>query len=90
MNEVIPVRLKGKLREIVETLVSEGVYGNKSEVIRSGIRKIGEERGLIVKGPRQHLRDLQTIAKEKSPEETIERLEKISEEIWQKRKQLYA
>ena len=90
MNEVIPVRLKGKLREIVETLVSEGVYGNKSEVIRSGIRKIGEEHGLIVKGPRQHLRDLQTIAKEKSPEETIERLEKISEEIWQKRKQLYA
>ncbi len=90
MNEVIPVRLKGKLREIVDTLVSEGVYGNRSEVIRSGIRKIGEEHGLITKGPRQHLRELQSIAKEKSPDETMKRLEKISDEIWQKRKKLYA
>jgi putative addiction module CopG family antidote len=90
LNEVIPVRLKGKLREIVDTLVDEGVYGNKSEVIRSGIRKIGEEHGLITKGPRQRLRELQAMAKEKSPDETMERLEKISDEIWQKRKKLYA
>ncbi|MFQ6137015.1 MAG: type II toxin-antitoxin system ParD family antitoxin [Candidatus Hydrothermarchaeales archaeon] len=89
MAEVVPVRLKGKLKEVVDTLVSTGVYGSKSEVIRSGIRRIGEEHGLIPKGARYHIRELQSMVLEKSPEETMERLEKISDEIWEKRKKLY-
>lgn len=90
MTEVVPVRLKGKLKEIVDTLVSTGVYGSKSEIIRSGIRRIGEEHGLISKGARYHIRELQSMAREKSPEETMTKLEKISEEIWKRRKKLYA
>jgi len=46
MTDIVPVKLKGKLKELVDTLVSTGVYGSKSEVIRSGIRKVGEEHGL--------------------------------------------
>lgn len=90
MAEVVPVRLKGKLKEIVETLVSTGVYGSKSEVIMSGIRKVGEEHGLITEGSRHHLRELQAMAKGKRPEEIMEKLEKISDEIRKKRKKLYA
>lgn len=90
MTDVVPVRLKGKLKEIVDILVSTGVYGSKSEVIRSGIRRIGEEHGLISKGAKYHLRELQTMARAESPEETMEKLEKISNEIWKRRKKLYA
>ncbi len=90
MSDVVPVRLKGKLKEIVDILVSTGVYGSKSEVIRSGIRRIGEEHGLISKGAGYHIRELQSMAREKSPEETMEKLEKISDEIWKRRKKLYA
>ncbi len=89
MSEVVPVRLKGKLRDIVDSLVSTGVYGNKSEVIRAGIRRIGEEYGLI-SGGKYHLRALQSMAKEKTPEEAMEKLERISDEIWERRKKLYA
>lgn len=90
MTDVVPVRLKGKLKEVVDTLVSNGVYGSKSEVIRSGIRRIGEEHGLIQAGARYHIRELQYLAKEKSPEEIMEKLEEISDEIWEKRKSAYA
>jgi Arc/MetJ-type ribon-helix-helix transcriptional regulator len=90
MTDVVPVRLKGKLKEIVDTLVGTGVYGSKSEVIRSGIRKVGEEHGLISRGARYHIRELQSMVREKSPEETMEKLEKISDEIWTRRKKLYA
>ncbi len=90
MTDVVPVRLKGKLKEIVDTLVGTGVYGTKSEVIRSGIRKVGEEHGLISKGARYHVRELQSMVREQSPEETMGKLEKISDEIWERRKKLYA
>jgi len=50
MSDIVPVRLRGKLKEVVDALVKEGIYGSKSEVIRDGIRRVGEERGLITKG----------------------------------------
>ncbi len=90
MGEVVPVRLKGTLKDVVEALVSKGLYGSKSEVIRAGIRKMGEEYGLIPSEGRRHLRELQSVARKKSPLETMEKLEKISDEIWKRRKRLYA
>jgi putative addiction module CopG family antidote len=79
MSEVVPVRLKGKLKEIVDTLVNSGVYGSKSEVIRSGIRRLGEEHGLIATNARYHLRRLQLITKEKDAKEIMDKLDKISD-----------
>lgn len=90
MGEVIPVRLKGKLKEVVDSLVSAGIYGSKSEVIRSGIRKLGEEHGLLQKDARYHLRMLQSKAKGKSAGEVMDRLEKIGEKVWKKRQRRYA
>jgi Arc/MetJ-type ribon-helix-helix transcriptional regulator len=89
MSEVVPVRLKGKLKDIVDDLVNRGIFGSKSEVIRAGVRKIGEEYGLISTGGRYHLRELQLMAREGPPEETMDKLEKISDEIWRRRKKLY-
>ncbi len=89
MGEVVPVRLKGKLKDVVDALVRTGVYGSKSEVIRAGIRRMGEEHGLIPSG-RQHLRVLQSMARAKSPREAMEKLDRISDEIWERRKKLYA
>ncbi|MCS4541906.1 MAG: hypothetical protein HY929_06270, partial [Euryarchaeota archaeon] len=63
---------------------------SKSEVIRSGIRKIGEEHGLISTDARYQIKKLQSIVRKKSPDEIMDKLDKISEEIWKKRKKIYA
>jgi len=89
MPELIHVKLKGRLQNVVDILVKEGIYKNQEDVVRSGVRMLGEEYGLIPSSARYHLRELQLKSKRKSPKEVMENLDRISSNVWKERKDAY-
>lgn len=89
MTEVVHVKLKGRLQSVVDILVKKGIYKNQEEVVRSGVRMIGEEYGLIPSSARYHLRELQLKSKRKSPKKIMEDLERVSSKVWKERKDAY-
>ncbi|MEA3254854.1 MAG: hypothetical protein U9Q22_03350 [Candidatus Altiarchaeota archaeon] len=89
MTEVVHVKLKGRLQNVVDILVKEGIYKNQEEVVRSGVRMIGEAYGLIPSSARYHLRELQLKSKRKSPEGVMEDLERVNSKVWKEREDAY-
>ncbi len=66
-DETVIVKLRGMLSEVLKRLVEMGIYETKSEAIRAGILKLGQEHGLA--NPTQYYRRKLEEALEKSGRE---------------------
>lgn len=82
------IKLKGRLQQAVDVLIKNGIYKNKEEIARDGIRKIAEEYGLLPSA-KYHFRELQLMSKKKNVKDVMEKLEKVSDDVWEKEKNEY-
>lgn len=92
---VLPLRLPTKLLEEIDYLVKAGLYESRSEALRDAVRRLIESRRLLLEPHRYYrLRVEEAVASSKpsqlSPDETIEELRKIREELWRREKEHFA
>ena len=92
---VLPLRLPRKLVEEIDYLVKAGLYESRSEALRDAVRKLIESRTLLLEPHRYYrLRVEEAVASSKaarlSPDEVIEELRNIREELWRREKEYFA
>jgi Arc/MetJ-type ribon-helix-helix transcriptional regulator len=92
---VLPLRLPKKLLEEIDCLVKAGLYESRSEALRDAVRRLIESKGLLLEPHRYYrLRVEEAVASSKSakfsPDEVVEELRKIREELWRKEKEHFA
>jgi len=92
---VLPLRLPKKLVEELDYLVKAGLYESRSEALRDAVRRLIESRTLLLEPHRYYrLRVEEAVASSKSarlgPEEVVEELRKIREELWRREKEHFA
>jgi len=87
----LPLRLPKKLIEEIDNMVKAGIYENRSEAIRDAIRKLIEFRKLMIEPYKYYrlLTEEQISPSKKDPDEVIEEIRKIREEIWSKEKEYF-
>lgn len=90
----LPLRLPKKLLEEIDNLVKAGLYGSRSEAMRDAVRRLIETRRLLLE-PHRYYRLLVEEALFTSetppskPDEVIEQVRKIREELWRKGKEYF-
>jgi len=87
----LPLRLPKKLLAEVDLLVKAGLYETRSEAIRDSIRRLIEVKKLLLEPHRYYrirVEEALTESKKKplDPDETIDELRKIREELWRREK----
>lgn len=92
---VLPLRLPRKLLEEIDYLVKAGLYASRSEALRDAVRRLIESRNLLLEPHRYYrLRVEEAVASSKSarlnPDEVVEELRKIREELWRREKEYFA
>jgi Arc/MetJ-type ribon-helix-helix transcriptional regulator len=92
---VLPLRLPRKLVEEIDYLVKAGLYESRSEALRDAVRRLIESRTLLLEPHRYYrLRVEEAVASSKatrlSPDEVIEELRNIREELWRREKEHFA
>jgi Arc/MetJ-type ribon-helix-helix transcriptional regulator len=91
----LPLRLPKKLLEEMDYMVKAGLYESRSEAIRDAIRRLIESRRLMLEPHRYYrLRVEEALASSKTPtpnpDEVVEEIRKIREELWRREKEYFA
>ncbi|MEM2994808.1 MAG: ribbon-helix-helix domain-containing protein [Candidatus Bathyarchaeia archaeon] len=92
---VLPLRLPKKLIEEIDYLVKAGIYESRSEAIRDAVRRLIESRRLMLEPYRYYrLRVEEALASSEtfqlSPDQVIEEIRNIREELWRREKEYFA
>jgi Arc/MetJ-type ribon-helix-helix transcriptional regulator len=92
---ILPLRLPRKLLEEIDYLVKAGLYENRSEALRDAVRRLIESRTLLLEPHRYYrLRVEEAVASSKAtrlgPDDVVEELRKIREELWRREKEYFA
>jgi len=90
----LPLRLPKKLLSEIDLLVKAGLYETRSEAIRDSIRRLIEAKKLLLEPHRYYRIRVEEALKESKmkpsdPDETIEELRKIREELWRREKEYF-
>jgi len=90
----LPLRLPKKLLSEIDLLVKAGLYETRSEAIRDSIRRLIEAKKLLLEPHRYYRIRVEEALKESKmkpsdPDETIEELRKIGEELWRREKEYF-
>jgi len=87
----LPLRLPKKLLEEIDSLVKAGLYESRSEAIRDAARRLIESKKLLLEPYRYYrLRVEEAIRSSEAPtpdpDEVIDELRTIREELWRRGK----
>jgi len=90
----LPLRLPKKLLEEIDNMVKAGLYGSRSEAMRDAVRRLIETRRLLLEPHRYYrLRVEEAMFASKTPpsnpDEVVEQVRKIREELWRKGKEYF-
>lgn len=90
----LPLRLPKKLLEEIDNLVKAGLYGSRNEAMRDAVRRLIETRRLLLEPHRYYrLRVEEAMFASKippsNPDEVVEQVRKIREELWRKGKEYF-
>jgi len=89
-----PLRLPKKLLQEIDQLVKAGLYESRSEALRDAVRRLIETKRLLLEPYGYYrLQAEEAVLSSKiplaSPEEVIERVRKIREELWRKEREYF-
>ena len=90
----LPLRLPKKLLQEIDNLVKAGLYESRSEAMRDAIRRLIETKRLLLEPHRYYrLQVEEAISSLKTPllnpDEVIEQVRKIREELWRREKEYF-
>jgi Arc/MetJ-type ribon-helix-helix transcriptional regulator len=90
----LPLRLPRKLLEEIDNLVKAGLYESRSEAMRDAVRRLIETKRLLLEPYRYYrLRVEEALftskASPSSPDEVVEQVRKIREDLWRKGKRFF-
>jgi len=94
-TKTLPLRLPRKLLTEIDLMVKAGLYETRSEAIRDSIRRLIEAKRLLLEPYIYYRMRVEEALKESKrkpldPDETIEELRKIREELWRREKEYFA